>query len=369
MTTLEIRVFGTLVMERDGQPLDRFPSRQVKGLLSYLLLNRDTVHPREHLAGLFWGDLDDRRARHCLNTALWRLHRILAPPDADHDPYLRVDAHSIGFNTSSDFRLDLADFEQYCARAEHAGRTSRDLQAQLFRQAVDLHAGDLLTYCYEDWCLIERERVQRLYLRALGFLMSYHAERDDYPIGIDYAHRILAVDPLREEVHRDLIDMHLASRQPAKALRRYHICEEILQRELGIEPMVETKSRFDKIMAASGTVSTVEMATGRSSSLAGAPNSTPMDMDVDVDVDVDLAQLMSQLDAAAASFERAYSDLRQAMATVQQATRAMQAAQRGDELAGARSGAREPSRRAAAPAAAPRQRTPRRSPEPVLPHA
>jgi DNA-binding SARP family transcriptional activator len=361
MTTLEIRVFGTLVMERDGQPLDRFPSRQVKGLLSYLLLNRETVHPREHLAGLFWGDLDDRRARHCLNTALWRLHRILAPPDADHDPYLRVDAHSIGFNTNSEFRLDLADFEQYCARAEQAGRTSRDLQAHLFRQAVDLHAGDLLTDCYEDWCLIERERVQRLYLRALGFLMSYHAERHDHEIGIDYAHRILAIDPLREEVHRDLIDMHLASRQPAEALRRYHICEEILQRELGIEPMLETKSRFDKIMAASGTVSTVEMAAGRSSSFTGAPDSTPRE--------TDLAQLLTQLDAAAASFERAYADLREAMTAVRQATRDMQAAQRGDEPADARTRGRAPSRRETASALAPRRRAPRRSPEPVLPHA
>jgi DNA-binding SARP family transcriptional activator len=354
MTTLEIRVFGTLVMERDGQPLDRFPSRQVKGLLSYLLLNRDTLHPREHLAGLFWGDLDDRRARHCLNTALWRLHRILAPPDADHDPYLRVDAHSIGFNTSSEFRLDLADFEQYCARAEQAGRTSRDLQAQLFRQAVDLHAGDLLTDCYEDWCLIERERVQRLYLRALGFLMSHHAERGDYEVGIDYAHRILAIDPLREEVHRDLIDMHLAARQPADALRRYHICEEILQRELGIEPMVETKSRLDKIIAASGTASTLEIAAGRSSS-SGVGR---------VDTSPDLAELLSQLDVAAASFERAYAELRDVMAAVKRATGDFQSAQSRGEPARWKSTDRTPSRRSATPVEGSR-----RSPGRVLPRA
>ena len=55
--TLTIKLFGTLCLDYDGQPITRFQSKKVKDLLSYLLLNRDTIHPRECLAGLFWGDL------------------------------------------------------------------------------------------------------------------------------------------------------------------------------------------------------------------------------------------------------------------------------------------------------------------------
>src|SRR5689334_1728438 len=90
MSTLEIKLFGTLSLERAGQPLPHFPSRQVRDLLAYLLLNRRSPHAREHLAGLFWSECDGDRARHCLNTALWRLQRVLGLPPEGGRSYLRV---------------------------------------------------------------------------------------------------------------------------------------------------------------------------------------------------------------------------------------------------------------------------------------
>ena len=54
MSTLRIRLFGSLDLERDGHALARFPSRKVRDLFTYLILNRETTHSREHLAGLFW---------------------------------------------------------------------------------------------------------------------------------------------------------------------------------------------------------------------------------------------------------------------------------------------------------------------------
>lgn len=77
MSTLRIRLFGSFELERDDQFFGRFPSRKVRDLFAYLALNRQTMHSREHLASLFWGESDDEKARHSLNTALWRLHGVL----------------------------------------------------------------------------------------------------------------------------------------------------------------------------------------------------------------------------------------------------------------------------------------------------
>src|SRR6185312_13202009 len=74
---LEIKLFGVFMAERDGKPLDRLPSRKVRDLLAYLLLNRRTPRAREQMAALFWPELDGDKARHCLNTALWRLRGAL----------------------------------------------------------------------------------------------------------------------------------------------------------------------------------------------------------------------------------------------------------------------------------------------------
>ncbi|MGA7671532.1 MAG: BTAD domain-containing putative transcriptional regulator [Nitrolancea sp.] len=246
--TLEIRLFGTMSIERDGSPLAQVPSRRVRDLLSYLLIGRESAHSREHLAGVFWGDLETHRARHSFNTALWRLRRLLEH-EGRGTTYLQIDGRQVGFNLGSDFRLDVAEFEHRCDWAAQLEDHSTDKAAALYRQAIDLYRGDLLTDCYDDWCLVERERLRRLYLQALDSLLAFHVKRNELTEAIDVAARILESDPLREEVHRDLIGLFIVSGQRAAALRQYRLCEQTLKRELGIEPMPETQSLFRTLLS------------------------------------------------------------------------------------------------------------------------
>ena len=252
MSTLRIRLFGSLDLERDGHALARFPSRKVRDLFTYLILNRETTHSREHLAGVFWGDSDEDRARHSLNTALWRLNGVLAEGAAERGrALLRVTPQEIGFNPAAEYWLDVAEFESRCALADSC--SNADQQAALYSQAVTFYGGDLLADCYEEWCISERERLQCLYLRALGQLLKYHSRRECTESAIDCARRILVADSLREEVHRELIQLYLASGQPASALRQYRVCEELLQRELAVAPMPETQALLVRILAANQT--------------------------------------------------------------------------------------------------------------------
>lgn len=239
-------------MEREGQQLARFPSKRAKDLLSYLLLNRDTLHARHQLAGLFWSEYDDRQARRSLNTALWRLNQVLAEPGRRDHPYLRVDAETIGFNTASDFRLDVAEFESYCMLARGVGAQSEEQEAALYRRATQLYHGDLLVDCYEDWCIVERERLAQLHQRALNHLVTYHWGRGEHEDAIEYVLRILALNPLQEESHRDLISLYLDAGQPAAALRQYRACEDVLRRELAIDPLPDTQALLPRILDAGG---------------------------------------------------------------------------------------------------------------------
>jgi DNA-binding SARP family transcriptional activator len=168
------------------------------------------------------------------------LRRVLGEPEKGEHPYLRVDAQHIGFNTASECRIDVAEFESRCAWADQIGHVSPEQQALLLHQAVDLYRADLLVDCYEDWCLTERDRLQRMYRHALELLIEYHAARGQLAEATDFAARLLACDPLREDVHRKLIGFYLEAGQPAMALRQYQTCETILQRELGTSPAAET---------------------------------------------------------------------------------------------------------------------------------
>src|SRR2546425_1574310 len=54
----------------------RFPTRKTESLFAFLLLNGQTVD-RNRLAGVFWPDMVEDRARRNLSAALWRLKSVI----------------------------------------------------------------------------------------------------------------------------------------------------------------------------------------------------------------------------------------------------------------------------------------------------
>ncbi len=71
----------------------------------------------------------------------------------------------------------------------------------------------------------------------------------DYESAIGYARRWLALDPLQEAAHRQLMSLFWQSGQRAAALRQYENCREVLCDELGVEPSEETRELYQKIRA------------------------------------------------------------------------------------------------------------------------
>ena len=52
---------------------------------------------------------------------------------------------------------------------------------------------------------------------------------------------------LREDVHRELMQLFVLNGQRAHALRQFEHCRELLRRELAIHPMRETMALYQKI--------------------------------------------------------------------------------------------------------------------------
>ena len=66
------------------------------------------------------------------------------------------------------------------------------------------------------------------------------------------ANRLLALDPLQEGVHRTLMRLYVKRRQPNSALRQYRARREILERELGVPPELETHRLYREILESRG---------------------------------------------------------------------------------------------------------------------
>jgi DNA-binding SARP family transcriptional activator len=251
MTLLRIYLFGSVRILRDDTPAPIRLTRAVQALLAYLLLDRQRLHPRDSVTGVFWGDLPDDKARACLSTTLWRLRQVIEPKGVPRGTYiLTTSSGDIGFNSNSDYWLDVAVFESWIGRllSEPPGSLN-EAEVRTLEQVFDLQGADLLEGIFDAWAVAERERLRNVYIHALVRMMHHHMAGHAFEAAIACGQRALAKDPFREDVHRALMKLYLAEGQRHLAVRQYETCRDALGSELGILPMPETQSLYEQLIA------------------------------------------------------------------------------------------------------------------------
>jgi DNA-binding SARP family transcriptional activator len=249
MGILQVALLGGVHVTHDNWLTQAKLTREIQALLAYLLLQRHRAHPREILAGIFWSEHSQEKARRALNTALWRLKKVLEPEGIPTGTYL-ISAHSdeVGFNCQSQYWLDVEVFERETIHLITCpSQTVDEPHVQNLEKILELYRGELLENHYDDWALRERERLRAIYLKSLIYLMQYYKFRGAYEKASAYGQQILNLDPIREDIHREMMRLYLESGQRPLAARQYEICRLTLAKELGILPIEETQTLYEQI--------------------------------------------------------------------------------------------------------------------------
>ena len=249
MGVLQVALFGNVRVTHNNWLSEVIMTREIQALLAYFLLHRHRVHSREAIAGVFWGERSQDKARRSLNTALWKLKKALEPEEVPAGTYL-VNSHQggVSFNRASQYWLDVEVFEAKINQVlAYPFQTVQESHLADLEKTLSLYKGGLLEGFYMDWMLRERERMRALYLKSLIYLLQYCRFHRVYEKAIAYGQQILDLEPLHEEIHREIMSLYLENGQRALALRQYEICHAILDRELGISPMYDTQALYLQI--------------------------------------------------------------------------------------------------------------------------
>lgn len=248
---LRIWLFGSLSIDfGDAGHTAQAVAGRSASLLAYLALGHGRTFSRSELLSSLWPERGSSPGTAgSFNTALWRLRRLIERPPYQHGELIVSDRRgAIGLNNTAGVWLDVEEFDQLVAPglSKPPERLS-DEEIEALRRGVLLYKSDILLDVTDDWALREREKYRRNYLNALGRLMQIATIRRDYAEGIRHAQAILDSDALREDVHRDLMQLFVLSGQRALALRQFEQCRELLRRELAIQPMRETLALYRRI--------------------------------------------------------------------------------------------------------------------------
>ena len=221
--TLKVRLLGTAQLNHDDQPI-LMRGYKPLALLAYLLVS-GKAHSRQHLVDLLFDGPSDPKAS--LRWTLSELRKGIGPE------YIVADRQQIGFNLASDFWLDATEFE--------AGQ-------------LDLYRGDFLeglqvqdAFGFEDWLLFERERLRSSYEKALAQQLAVFETQGDDEAVVETVHQLLRLDNLREDWYRALIAAYARLGKREAALAQFEQCRQVLQAELGVEPITETMNLIERV--------------------------------------------------------------------------------------------------------------------------
>jgi DNA-binding SARP family transcriptional activator len=209
------------------------PRRQARALLFRLAVDGQSV-PREELADLLWPDKSPAAARRNLTRLLSYLRGQLPGLDL-----LQTNITAVSLNPML-VASDVIQFTQLCQLDNSAGwETAVSLYRGPFLSGFSLNENPV----FDHWQSRELGRLERLYLEALRRLTLANFQQPAK--AIQFANKYLSTDDLAEDIHRQLITLYAANGDRSAALRQYEDCVIILERELGVPPLPETRAAYE----------------------------------------------------------------------------------------------------------------------------
>jgi DNA-binding SARP family transcriptional activator len=217
---LKICLLDGFAIECDAKRIEIPLSAQ--RLLAFLAFQERPVL-RPYVAGSLWLDKPEERANANLRASLWRLRQAGLEVVEAVGNHVSL-AHSVTVDARDSFVL--------------ANQLVKGQSTSLDDAALDtlILSGEILPDWYEDWVVIERERLRQLRLHALEALCEHLMAAGHVARAIDVGLTAIAAEPLRESAHRALISAFLAEGNQAEALRQHEKYCSLLWQELGLAP-------------------------------------------------------------------------------------------------------------------------------------
>ena len=222
---LEVRLIGTFEVKWDNKPVT-ISSRTAQSLLAYLLLNAGKSYRREKLAGMFWPEATEKKARAYLRNELWHLRKAIPSND-----FLISDDIGIGFNLDTDYWLD----------SESLLKLNDTSSADELIVALTNYTGELLPSFYDEWILHEREHLQAVYEQKMGRLLELLESDKRWNEILEWAEHWISFGQGPEAAYQYLMIAYNALGDHVRVTSTFERCRKAL-RTLDLDPSEQTRA-------------------------------------------------------------------------------------------------------------------------------
>ncbi len=237
-----IEMMGTFRVTGNGREFAVQGSKRAASLLAFVAFMAGRPVGRDELTEAIWPNDDPEAARARLRTALSTLRKILhtsSQPDI-----LLSDRQSVALNAD----CCTTDVSIYHSVLRHCGRAVDTAELEsLLRKARDLYTGDLLPQFDEAWITIERQSLLTKHSEVLNQLSKLCTDRGANEEAAEFSRQQIAIDPLNEEAHLNLMALYVSLDMPVMAIKQYQQLEQLLSDHLQTRPSRKSKELYDQL--------------------------------------------------------------------------------------------------------------------------
>ena len=248
MEPLRVYLFGGFLLERGGTVLPPIASRVGRSLFAYLVMHRSRPLQRDLLAGFFWPELPEGRARRRLSHTLWQIQDVVSEGAVSH---LVATGDTLAFDTTVPYWLDVEEFDRIfdsLGLSDSDGLLGHTSDIATIQACLELYRGDFLAGFFDDWGVSDQDHYRQRHLVVLSRLVEVSKGHGAYEEALAYARRLTHHDPLREEAHQEVMRLCFLLGRTSDAVRQFERCRSVLAEELGTEPSQSTVVLYRRIL-------------------------------------------------------------------------------------------------------------------------
>ncbi len=204
---------------------------------AYLFQNKNRMFDRNDLVEKFWAFEDPVSAKSNLVSMSSRLRRTLNATRG-LETELCSDKWSLGVYSRGALNSDTEELEQIYGQLTTGEGDTRAVSQRL----ADLYCGSFLPGHSSRWTMIERERLQSIFVRAALLVIDRLMRKGAFEEAIDNCRLVLVHDPLREAVHRRIMLIRAIKGENAKLRQHYARLQDFVMAECDAQPDDRTQT-------------------------------------------------------------------------------------------------------------------------------
>lgn len=228
--------------EENGMPIT-FLTAKSKELLAYLLLNSGSAGVSKwKIISALWEDKDEKRGDTNLRTTVYRLNKTLKENFQGITVVSIAGAYKL---TDQGFLGDYLELELLARDTAKIDSTNIDEVERVLKA----YKGELFKGIDYEWLGDQGERYKRYFYRLLALAAEYRLDgKDCCEEALYMVETGLQEDPFNEDLQELAFKLHYQTSGRAKAGEYFQRLEDMLRKELNIEPSCGLQECYKKIM-------------------------------------------------------------------------------------------------------------------------